>query len=171
VTSPGPTAGSRDGSDREPETEAERDDRNLAELLQELRVASIGVQVIFAFLLSLPFYQRFTTLGHAQRVLYLAALTLAAVSTALLLAPVAYHRLVFRQNLKPHLIRVANTMAICGLYTVGLTLCSAVVLVISHVAPGPPAVVLSVVIVGLFATLWLAIPLARRLAARSGKRA
>src|SRR5204862_7207933 len=82
------------------ETEAARDDRNLAELLQELRVAGLGVQVIFGFLLALPFSSRFTKLGHDQRILYVAALTLAALATALLLGPVAYHRLVFRRRLK-----------------------------------------------------------------------
>src|SRR5205807_7417499 len=82
------------------ETEAERDDRNLAELLQELRVAGLGVQVLFGFLLSLPFTSKFSKLGHGQRQLYIATLILAAVSTALLLGPVAYHRLVFRQRQK-----------------------------------------------------------------------
>src|ERR1700732_5350850 len=97
------------------ESEAERDDRNLIELLQELRVAGLGVQVLFGFLLSLPFTTKFQKLGHGQRGLYLAGLVLAAVSTALLLGPVAYHRLVFRQRQKERLIRAANVMAICGL--------------------------------------------------------
>ena len=100
------------------ETEAERDDRHLVELLQELRVAGLGVQVIFAFLLALPFTVRFSAIGAAQRALYVAALCLAAVSTALLLGPVAYHRLVFRRHLKRHLIRAASTMALAGLATV-----------------------------------------------------
>src|SRR5713226_5686273 len=72
-------------AERPGETEAQRNDRNLVELLQELRVAAVGVQVIFGFLLSLPFYARFAALGHAQRVLYLVAVVLSAVSTALLL--------------------------------------------------------------------------------------
>src|SRR6266702_8630201 len=84
------------GDDRD-ESQAERDDRNLAELLQELRVAGLGVQVLFGFLLSLPFTNRFSTLGPGERNLYLATMVLAAVATALLLGPVAYHRLVFRR--------------------------------------------------------------------------
>src|SRR5580704_5251750 len=92
------------------ESEAERDDRNLAELLQELRVAGLGVQVLFGFLLSLPFSVRFVKLSHAQRELYIASLLLAALSTALLCGPVAYHRLVFRRREKERLLRVANTM-------------------------------------------------------------
>ena len=88
------------------ESEFERDDRNLAELLQELRVAGLGVQVLFGFLLSLPFTTRFAMLSPAQRQLYIASLMLAALSTALLLAPVAYHRLVFRRQ-RP-LVRAAS---------------------------------------------------------------
>ena len=82
------SSGSADPRD---ESEAERTDRNLAELLQELRVAGLDVQVLFGFLLSLPFTSRFTRLSGGQRDLYLACL-LAAVATALLLGPVAYHR-------------------------------------------------------------------------------
>src|ERR1700689_2504573 len=90
------------------ESEAERDDRNLAELLQELRVAGLGVQVLFGFLLSLPFTNRFSNLNAGQRHLYLASLVLSAVATALLLGPVAYHRVVFRRGRKERLVRAAN---------------------------------------------------------------
>jgi Family of unknown function (DUF6328) len=75
------------GTDRPDETGAERDDRNLMELLQELRVAGLGVQVLFGFMLSLPFITRFVELSHPQRDLYVATLLLAAISTALLMAP------------------------------------------------------------------------------------
>jgi len=102
-------------SDDRNESEAERDDRNLMELLQELRVAGLGVQVLFGFLLSLPFTDGFAKLSHAQRGLYIADLVLAAVATVLLVGPVAYHRLVFRQHLKEPLVIVANKMAIAGL--------------------------------------------------------
>lgn len=150
-------------TDRPRETEAERDDRNLIELLQELRVAGLGVQVIFGFLLALPFTNRFSALHHGQRALYVTALTLASVATALLLGPVAYHRLVFRQRLKRHLIYAANAMAIAGLATVGLTLCTSVLLVLSYVAGGLPAALLTVFLVVLFAGLWFGLPLSRRL--------
>ena len=82
------------------ETQAERDDRNLMELLQELRVAGLGVQVLFGFMLSLPFTTRFAKLSPLQSDLYVASLLLAAISTALLMAPVAYHRLVFQRHQK-----------------------------------------------------------------------
>src|SRR6202046_4554609 len=99
-------------ADPRDESEAERDDRNLAELLQELRVAGLGVQVLFGFLLSLPFTNRFARLSHGQGDLYLATLVLSALATALLLGPVAYHRLVFRRGQKEGLVRAASTMAI-----------------------------------------------------------
>src|SRR3989442_6058833 len=96
------------------ETEAERIDRNLAELLQELRVASIGVQVLFGFLLSLPFTDGFNRLDHAQRDLYIATLLLAALATALLVGPAAYHSLVFRRHQKARLLRPSNLKSIAG---------------------------------------------------------
>ncbi|HEY7142909.1 MAG TPA: DUF6328 family protein [Streptosporangiaceae bacterium] len=145
-----------------PETEHERDDRNLAELLQELRVAGLGVQVLFGFLLSLPFTMRFTKLDLTQRGIYLTTLTLAAVSTALLVGPVAYHRLVFRRRQKEHLVRSANVMAVFGLAAVGLAVCAAVLLVTSFVTSGAPAVIIPVLVVAVFAGLWFAFPFARR---------
>ncbi len=152
-------------AERPGETEAQRNDRNLVELLQELRVAAVGVQVIFGFLLSLPFYARFSALGHAQRVLYLVAVVLSAVSTALLLGPVAYHRLVFRRHQKHHLVRVANVMAIAGLAAVALTVVAAVLLVVSFVEAGLTTVLVTVFTVGLFGGLWFVYPLIRREAA------
>ncbi len=149
-------------AERPGETEAQRNDRNLVELLQELRVAAVGVQVIFGFLLSLPFYARFSALGHAQRVLYLVAVVLSAVSTALLLGPVAYHRLVFRRHQKHHLVRVANVMAIAGLAAVALTVVAAVLLVVSFVEAGLTTVLVTVFTVGLFGGLWFVYPLIRR---------
>ena len=144
------------------ESEAERDDRNLAELLQELRVAGLGVQVLFGFLLSLPFTNRFTRLSSGERGLYLATLVLAAVATALLLGPVAYHRLVFRQRQKEQLVRATNVMAIAGLATVGLAISAAVLLVTGFVASGLPAIAITVFVTLLFGLLWFAFPLARR---------
>ena len=143
------------------ETGAERDDRNLAELLQELRVAGLGIQVIFGYLLALPFTSKFSALGPAQRALYIATLLLATVATALLLGPVAYHRLVFRRHLKRHLVGAANVMAVLGLATVGLTVSAAVLLVVSYVVHGAPAVIIGIFVVCLFAGLWFVYPLTR----------
>ncbi len=153
------STGSRDVRD---ESEAERDDRNLGELLQELRVTGLGVQVLFGFLLSLPFTNRFTRLSHGQRDLYLATLVLAAIATALLLGPVAYHRLVFRRGQKEGLVRAANAMAIAGLATVGLAVSAAVLLVTGYVASALPAALISAFVTCMFGLLWFAFPLARR---------
>jgi hypothetical protein len=151
-----------DTSDPRVESEAERDDRNLAELLQELRVAGLGVQVLFGFLLSLPFTNRFGRLSQGQRELYLGTLVLAAVATALLLGPVAYHRLVFRQGQKERLVRAANVMAVAGLAAVGLAVSAAVLLVTGYVTRAVPAALITAFITCMFGTLWFAFPLARR---------
>jgi Family of unknown function (DUF6328) len=143
------------------ETEAKRDDRNLIELLQELRVAGLGVQVLFGFLLSLPFTNRFVKLNAPQHALYVASLLLAAIATALLLGPVAYHRLVFRRRQKERLVKDANIMAICGLVAVGLAISAAVLLVVSYVDKGLPAVIITAFTICLFVGLWLVLPLVR----------
>jgi hypothetical protein len=154
--------GSEASPDPRDESEAERNDRNLAELLQELRVAGLGVQVLFGFLLSLPFTTRFTRLSQGQRDLYLACLVLAAVATALLLGPVAYHRLVFRRGQKESLVRSASVMAILGLATVGLAVSAAVLLVTGFVASGLAAALITTFVFCVFAALWFGYPLARR---------
>ena len=118
------------------ETEAERIDRNVAELLQELRVAGIGVQVLFGFLLAIPFTNQYQNLDHAQEVLYTVDLVLAALAIALLSAPVAHHRVLFRQHEKKSILRVANVAAIAGLVAVGLTISGALLLVVSFVWHG-----------------------------------
>jgi O-antigen/teichoic acid export membrane protein len=148
--------------DRPGESEAQRDDRNFIELLNELRVVGIGVQVLFGFLLGLPFTNRFSRLDPAQRGVYLATVTLAALSTALLVAPVAYHRLLFRRHEKESVVRTTSMLAIAGLATVGLAVSGAVVLVVTFVAPGAPAIVITGLVVCAFAALWFALPLSRR---------
>jgi hypothetical protein len=149
--------GTRESADPREESAAQRADRNLGELLQELRVAGLGVQVLFGFLLSLPLTNRFTRLSPAQRDLYLATLVLAAVATALLVGPVAYHRLVFRQGQKERLVRAASVMAIGG-----LAVSAAVLLVTSYVGGGLAAGLITAFVACLFVLLWFVFPLARR---------
>jgi MFS family permease len=144
------------------ETRAEQDDRNLIELLQELRVAGLGVQVLFGFLLSLPFTSQFKQLDGSDRDLYLGCLVLAAVATALLLGPVAYHRLVFRQGQKEKLVKAANVMAILGLITVGLSISASVLLVAGFVAGYGTGSVIAGLVLVMFGLLWFAFPLTRR---------
>jgi len=152
---------SRTAPDPRQESAAERDDRNLSELTQELRVVSLGVQVLFGFLLSLPFTVRFTSLSTSQRDLYLASLTLSATATVLLLGPVAYHRLVFRRGLKEPLVKYANLMAILGLGAVGAAVLAAVLLVTSYVAGTLPGALITSLIACMLVCLWFALPLAR----------
>src|SRR4051812_38971386 len=97
------------------ETKAERLDRNLGELLQELRVAQTGVQILFAFLLTLAFQQRFTEVDRFGRAVYVVALVCALLSSGFLIAPVGYHRLAFRRAMKEDVVRTANKFALTGM--------------------------------------------------------
>src|SRR6185437_5639709 len=97
------------------ESAAHRLDRNFSELLQELRVAQTGVQILFAFLLSIAFQQRFTSLQNYQRVFYLVTLMAAALAAVLLIAPVAVHRMLFRQHLKDEVVALTSRLAVAGL--------------------------------------------------------
>src|SRR6266700_4045123 len=143
------------GDDRD-ESQAERDDRNLAELLQELRVVSLGVQVLFGFLLSLPFTMRFERLSDHQRDLYLTSVVLSAVAATLLLSPVAYHRVVFRHGLKGGLVRFADVMAIVGLAAVGAAILTAVAMVTDYVIGTLPATLITALVAVLLTTVWFA---------------
>jgi hypothetical protein len=132
------------------------------ELLQELRVAGLGVQVLFGFLLSLPFTNGFVRLTHAQRGLFMADLILAALATVVLLGPVAYHRIVFRRHLKQPLIKTANKLAIAGLTAVALAITVAVILVTSFVEGNTSAIIVGIFMGCLLAVLWFVVPLIRR---------
>jgi hypothetical protein len=154
--------GSGEAADQRDETLAQRDDRNTAELIQELRVAGLGVQVLFGFLLSLPFTTRFSGLTGGQRDLYLASVVLSAVATILLIGPVAYHRLVFRRGMKEPLIRFSNLMAILGLAAVGAAVLSAVLLVTWYVAGAVAGTLITALTAVMLCLLWFAVPLASR---------
>jgi Family of unknown function (DUF6328) len=143
------------------ETELQADDRHFNELLQELRVAQTGVQILFAFLLGLAFTPRFPDLTGGQQAVYLTTLVLSAVSAALLIGPVGYHRTVFRQRLRPQLVKTGHRYAIAGLILLLLALSGAVQLAASFVI-GPWASLLAASLAGLFATLWFAVPLVHR---------
>src|SRR4051794_28842145 len=111
------------------ETPLERCDRNLVELLQEVRVVQTGVQVLFAFLLTAPLAPRFPALSHFQRYDYFATLLAAGAAAILLIAPTAYHRILFRLGDKEHLVVVANWFTLAGLTGVGLSIVGALLLV------------------------------------------
>ena len=151
----------RFGSGRE-ETPEERADRNLSELLQELRVALPGIQVLFAFLLVVPFSERFDELSDAQEKLYFAVLLCVALSTALLVAPTVGHRILFRRQEKEYLVTVANRLALSGLFVLAVAMCGVVALISGFLFGTATMVVTTIGTAIVFGGLWYAGPLLRR---------
>jgi hypothetical protein len=143
------------------ETHKERVSRELIELLNELRVALPGVQVLFAFLLAVPFSQGFAQATHFQRNLFFLTLALTTVAAVLLIAPSAYHRLNFRSDDKEELLLVANRWSIFGLAFLAAAMVTAVVFVSDYLYKGPMPVIAGVVATALFGYFWFAFPLAR----------
>ena len=140
----------------------ERINRELIELLNELRVALPGAQILFAFMLILPFSRGFPQVTSAERWVYFAAFIAAALGTALLIAPSSYHRLRFRQRDKEHMLIVANRMAIAGMALVAVAM-ALVVGLITDVIFGSLAASIAAGFVGAwFAWFWYGLPLTRR---------
>jgi hypothetical protein len=144
------------------ETEKQRWQRNFADLLQELRVAQTGVQILFAFLLTLPFSNGFTRVTDFQKNVYIVALLGAAAATAMIISPVAFHRALFRQGRKPELVRFAHRMAGAGLGFMLISMVSAVLLITDFVLSRPVALLLSAVTAIWFLAFWVILPFARR---------
>lgn len=145
------------------ESEGERLDRNLGELLQELRVALPGVQVLFAFLLAVPFQQNFSEITPFQERVYFATLLCTAISAALLISPTAYHRLNFRQQNKEELVLVSNRLAIAGMVFLALAMTGAIMLITDVLFGTAATIVFSASAVVLFTVFWGALPLRQRL--------
>jgi hypothetical protein len=143
------------------ETPSERADRNLAELLQELRVALPGVQVLFAFLLIVPFNQRFADVTPAQENVYFGVLMCTALAAAFLVAPSMNHRVLFRRGDKDHLVKISHRYTIVGLTLLAVAMTGVVVLVTDFVFEGVRAGVAAAALALVFLWLWYAIPLAR----------
>ncbi len=141
------------------ESEEERLDRNLNEMLQELRVALPGVQVLFAFLLAVPFQQHFASVTPFQKSVYFITLLLTAVSTALFIAPTAYHRMTFRLQQKERLVRFGNRSAIGGVVCLGLAMTGAVVLITDVLYDGKAAAVTGTLVMTMFIFFWMLLPL------------
>jgi len=148
-------------SDSSEDTE-QRLARNVNDLLQELRVALAGVQILFGFLLSIVFtgpYQRATALQHGA---HLVAVLFAVISVALMTAPAAWHRILFRQGQRPEIVRVSNGFAIGGLASLALAMSSTVFLLADVVLGDWPAILCCGLTVAVFGLLWFAVPLRRR---------
>jgi hypothetical protein len=155
--------GDRKAKDGRNETRAERIDRELIELLNELRVALPGVQFLFAFLLVVPFQQRGAQITGFQRDVYFVTLVAAAVSTALLIAPAAQHRVLFRKHDKEALLRRSSRSAFAGLVVLAVAIASAVLLVVDVLfADRRLAWLTAAVIAGLLVWWWMAVPLWQR---------
>jgi hypothetical protein len=157
----------RDGRE---ETPLERLDRNFAELTGELRVIVTGVQVLFAFLLIVPFNTGFAHVGTFERTVYFVTLILATLATGCVIAPSARHRFLFRYDDKQRLVFVANRLVIAGLGFLALAMCGCVLLVSTKLF-GALTGALTAVFVGIpFAALWFAGPLLRRAALNRERR-
>lgn len=143
------------------ESKQERLDRELIELLNELRVALPGVQVLFAFLLGVPFTQRFGQVTDLQKDVYFLTFLCAAAATALLIAPSAHHRLEWRRGDKEHLLVVSNRLAISGTVFLALAISGSVFVVADMLFNSTEAAAAAAVTAALFGWLWYGLPLLR----------
>lgn len=144
------------------ETEKERWERNYADELRELRVAQTGVQILFAFLLTLPFSSGFPHVTAFQKDIYILSLLAAAAATALTISPVAFHMALFRQRRQPELVKSVHLIAIGSLSLLLVAMVSAVLLITDFVLPRGVAFLLSGITGLFFLTFWLGLPFARR---------
>jgi hypothetical protein len=145
------------------ESKDERLNRELIELLNELRVALPGVQMLFGFLLAVPFSQRFTAITTTQRHVYYFTFMATAAATICLIAPTAYHRLRFRQRDKEQMIQTANRLAIAGTAFLAAALTGAVYLVTDMLFKGAATALAAAAAGGLLVWFWYGLPLVRRL--------
>jgi len=144
------------------ETEDERLARNVNELLQELRVAQAGVQFLFGFLLAVAFTEPYIRATPFQHVVHLIAVVFATSAVALLSAPAAWHRVLFRQGERRMIIDVANRLAIAGLVCLSVAMIATVLLLTDAVLGNWVAVAITVYAAVLFGTFWFVLPLRRR---------
>jgi drug/metabolite transporter (DMT)-like permease len=149
------------GSGRQ-ESEEERADRNLSDLLQELRVALPGVQVLFAFLLTVPFTQRFDSLSEFEEDLYFGVLISVALATVLLVAPTAGHRILFRRQQKEFIVSLSNRLALAGLLLLAISMCGAIALISHFIFGTTTAVISTIVMAAAFVGFWFFGPVVRR---------
>jgi hypothetical protein len=143
---------------RRDETPTERLDRNWNELLQELRVTQTGIQILFGFLLTLPFTPRFPDLDQQHRTIYLVVFGLVAVATVCNLSPVIAHRLLFRRREKGWLVLAGSQFAKAALITLGLALVGAVTLVVGLVLDTRAGWISGALLLALVVGLWAVLP-------------
>ena len=140
----------------------ERTARELIELLQELRIVIPGVQILFAFLLTVPFSQGFTKLTTLQEYVFFATLLCTAAATALLIAPSAHHRLLFRQGVREQRLRIGNTLTILGLACLVPAMVGVVYVITDLIFGLTTALIVTIVMALSFLLLWFVLPLPYR---------
>jgi predicted neutral ceramidase superfamily lipid hydrolase len=145
------------------ETKEERIDRELIELLNELRVALPGVQVLFAFLLAVPFTQRFAGVTDLQKNTYMTALLCTVAGSVFLIAPTTFHRIRFRDRDKESLLFISNRFTIVGMVLLAVAMTASVFLVTDLLFKATITVILTTAVAGLFAVIWFVLPLAREI--------
>jgi hypothetical protein len=143
------------------ETEAERLDRNLQEFLGELRVALPGVQVLFAFLLVVPFNQRFPEITDFQKTTYFVTLLFTAAASVCLIAPTAQHRIEFRRQHKEQILLMANRLAVLGLGCLAVAMTGAILLITDLLYGSTTTLIVTLAVGVAFATLWYLVPVRR----------
>ncbi|MBM7786819.1 DUF6328 family protein [Tenggerimyces flavus] len=143
------------------ESPAERADRNLGEMLQELRVLQTGVQILFGFLLILAVQPRFASADGFEKGVYFTTLLLSCVATIFLMAPVAYHRVLFGRGRKVEIVKMSNRLTHVGMVALWLAISSAVLLVLDLVLQRSFAWIISIAIAVLFLAVWYVLPLSR----------
>jgi len=131
-------------------------------------VAQTGVQILFAFLLTLAFTARFTSVTDFQRGIYVVTLMLAAAAAALLIAPAAFHRVIYRKRLKQHLVHAASRFALAGLALLLLAMISALLLILDVVTGAGLAAILTAGMLAWFFTWWFLLPVWSRLRHSAG---
>ncbi|MEU3920426.1 DUF6328 family protein [Streptomyces sp. NPDC002659] len=153
------TQKAEDGPERgRDETPEERADRRWTDLLQELRVAQTGVQILFGFLLAVAFQPRFAELSETDRHIYLATMLLGAATTGALIGPVSFHRLLTGQRLKPQTVNWASRLTVVGLVLLLCTMASALLLIMRVVVDDEAALWLVAGMVAWFVVCWFVLP-------------
>jgi hypothetical protein len=144
------------------ETHLERLDRNTGELMQELRVVATGIQVMFGFLLIVPFNTGFRRVSSFEETLYFIALLCVAISSVLLLAPTIHHRILFRRGEKAYLVSLGNRLSIVAMVFLGVGFTAILIVVADFVVGGVTPILVGVASAVAIGFLWFGLPLARR---------
>ena len=154
--------GTESHEEHDAESRRERVNRELIELLNELRVALPGVQVLFAFLLAVPFSNGYSRITEFQKNVFFATLMATAISTACFIVPTAYHRINFREREKENILLRSNKFAIAGIMFLAVSMILAIILITDVIYSDTAAVVTGLLAFVLFGGFWLALPMLRR---------